>query len=185
MEEIEKMKQKVYEICKHNSTHTNLGCLFLDFDGVINTFALEGSERYQEALHHPNTFDFCDRHCVEELNQFCLEHAIHIVISSSWRFSGIDFCKKYLHEYGLDTTICIKDTTQMDWHSSREEEILQYMLQHPIYAYYLILDDMQMPHLQQYLVQTDVYRGFDEERKVYAQAMLVKNFPWIQNGNLV
>lgn len=34
-------------------------CLFLDFDGVINVFLKENTERYRKAMEDPDSFDFC------------------------------------------------------------------------------------------------------------------------------
>lgn len=182
---IGRMNARVKKIFQKNSKKTQLGCLFLDFDGVINIFLQENTKKYQKALEEPDSFDFCDRDCIEVLNHFCLTHEIEIVISSSWRFSGLEFCRKYLLEHGLHPHICIKDTTQMDWKTSREEEILQYVIDHPIYSYCIVLDDMDMPHMMHYFVQTNAYDGFNEEREAYANALIQRNFPWIQMYNLV
>ena len=44
-------------------------CMFLDFDGVINTFLKEGTEREKNAYKDPDSFDFCDANCIDMLNQ--------------------------------------------------------------------------------------------------------------------
>lgn len=43
--------------------------MFLDFDGVINIFLLEGTPEYEEAL-EKREFDFANRECVQRFNRF-------------------------------------------------------------------------------------------------------------------
>ena len=76
-------------------------CMFLDFDGVINTFLKEGTEREKNAYKDPDSFDFCDANCIDMLNQFCEGKHMDNVISSTWRFSGLSFCTKYLRQHGF------------------------------------------------------------------------------------
>lgn len=167
IEQVEKILQSNYQ------KGTASGCVFLDFDGVINVFCEPGSAKWKKMnAQKPEEYDFCDRDIVKILSSFCLEENMNIVISSSWRFSGLDYCVKYLRHYGLDEKIEVVGTTQMDWYMTREEEIMSYVQEHPVYSALIVLDDMAMPHLTKYMVQTDPFLGFDEERKNFAKKLL-------------
>ncbi|MBR2067020.1 MAG: hypothetical protein IJ875_01995, partial [Solobacterium sp.] len=98
--------------------------LFLDFDGVINILGnLEDLENEEE-------YDFCDAKAVKRISDLCLNFDIDIIISSSWRFSGLDFCREYLVQHGLDEKVRVSDVTQSVSLMSREEDILQYLYEH-------------------------------------------------------
>lgn len=62
----------------------------------------------------------------------------------------------------------------MDWKVVREEEILNYLLQHPIYSNYIVLDDLDMPLLNEHLVLTNTFEGFDREKLEEALQILQK-----------
>ena len=161
------MKNTILEIEKRLYQNQLRGirkiCLFLDFDGVINTFLQEGSQRYIISQQSPEQFEFCDSSCINNLNVLCEKRDIDIVISSTWRFSGLDFCKEYLKNHGFQYTNRVVGTTQMDWHDSREQEILNYMAAHPIYRSFVVLDDMKILSFKKYLVETNSYFGFDQQ----------------------
>jgi hypothetical protein len=149
--------------------------LFLDFDGVINVFYKEGTKEYEkkikESLDH---FDFADRDCVKRLDQFCQDYPVNVIISSSWRFGRLQSCKEYLVHAGLHHSKCITDTTQTKIFQSREKDIEEYLLAHPDFSGFLIFDDMMMPHLKDYLVQTDSFHGWDAERDTFARTLAKK-----------
>lgn len=173
MELNERIEQAESILKENYQKGITLGCVFLDFDGVINVFCEPGSEKWKKAnAQKAEDYDFCDRDIIRILSSFCLEENMNIVISSSWRFSGLDYCISYLRHYGLDEKITVAGTTQMDWYMSREEEIMCYVQEHPVYSKIIILDDMVMPHLEKYIVQTDPFLGFEEERKNFAKKLL-------------
>lgn len=148
--------------------------VFLDFDGVINTFLQEGTERFIQSRNHPESFEFCDKNCIENLNEFFKDKDFDIVISSTWRFSGISFCVQYLKQYGFIFSDSVIDTTQLDWKLPREEEIMNYLKNHPYYLSFLIFDDMEMPKLKEYLVQTNPFSGFDKEKRKEAEEKYIQ-----------
>jgi hypothetical protein len=49
-----------------------------------------------------------------------------------------------------------------------------YLKSHPDFTGFLIFDDMDMPHLRKYLVRTDPYHGWDEERDQFARKLMKK-----------
>lgn len=164
---------KVNHLLKQS--RNNKIAIFLDFDGVINVYLKEDTERYTKAIEDPDSFDFCVDYTIHNLNKLCQKYRPDIIISSTWRFSGIGFCKKYLRQHGFKYSNYIKDTTQMDWHVEREEEILNYLLAHRKYSNYVILDDLDMPLLKDHLVLTNSFEGLDEEKSQEAEEIIKGN----------
>ena len=148
--------------------------LFLDFDGVINVFYLEGTPEYEEVSKRAS-FDFSDHHCVGRLDRLCHDYPLHIVISSSWRFSGPQYCEDYLRLGGLSEDIHVEDVTNIVSMQPREEDITEYLFAHPDFSGFLILDDMNMPHLADYHVKTNPLQGYTEERDALARK-IIQNF---------
>ncbi|MDD5851188.1 MAG: HAD domain-containing protein [Galactobacillus timonensis] len=127
--------------------------LFLDFDGVINTFDDDAKKNYQMPSHR----------CMKNLNQLCHDRHLKIVISSSWRYDGIENCEKYLREGGLDPDIEIVGTTpKMDF-KGRPAEILQYVTKEKDLTGFLIVDDLPMDYLSAFAYRTDFEKGLDQE----------------------
>lgn len=149
--------------------------LFLDFDGVINVFYQEGTPEYEKKVKESlEKFDFADRDCVKRLDAFCRDYPVKVIISSSWRFGKLKECIAYLKNAGLKNEKAIVDTTQTKVFQSREADIEQYLLVHPDFTGFLIFDDMNMPHFQSYLVQTDSFHGWDEAKDELARNIVRK-----------
>lgn len=149
--------------------------LFLDFDGVINVFYQEGTPEYKQKVKESlERFDFADRDCVKRLDKLTRDYPVEVIISSSWRFGKLKECKDYLIRAGLKNASAITDTTQTKVFQSREADIEQYLLAHPDFTGFLIFDDMNMPHLKDYLVQTDSFHGWDAERDTFARNLMKK-----------
>lgn len=149
--------------------------LFLDFDGVINVFYREGTpeyeKKYKEAV---QTMNFADQDCVHRLDRFCQDYPVQVIISSSWRLGSLQNCIDYLKDAGLKNETAITDTTQTEVFQSRQEDISQYLIQHRDYSGFLIFDDLDMPELGKYLVHTDPYQGWNEERDAFARNIVKK-----------
>jgi len=145
--------------------------LFLDFDGVINVFLLPGTEKYEEKAKQ-EVFEFADRACVKRVSDLCLEKDCRIIISSSWRFAGLDYCRDYLYKAGMDERVEIADVTESDAFRARDEEIMDYLLSHQDFAGFLIFDDGRMPNLPEYEILTDPTVGYDESQDQKARAMI-------------
>lgn len=149
---------------------------FLDFDGVINVFLDPDTPEYQEIImEKAKKFQFVDEACMKRISRFCVDYNIQIVISSSWRFSGVEYCRKYLLQGGMDERVQVVGTTEMELSKSREVHITDYLLEHPDYTGFIIFDDLCLPHLKKYLVQCETLRGFDEEKDTEAR-QLMKQF---------
>ena len=148
--------------------------MFLDFDGVINIFLLEGTPEYELAV-SKDEFDFANRDCVKRLNQLCHDYPqIKVVVSSSWRYAGLAYCQEYLERAGMDPSIRLHDMTDAVTNLPREEHIVDYLFSHEDFRGLIIFDDMKMKNLNEYLVQTDCLIGWNEERDAYARKILDK-----------
>lgn len=131
--------------------------IFLDIDGVLN-LCYKGRDEYG-ALFHP--------HLVENLRKIIKETNAKIVISSTWRLSGLSVMKEmwkkrelpgeiigitpsFMKEYG--TTLC------------RGKEIDSYLENHPEIEKYVILDDDRdmEPHQMDNFVMTSGNRDHED-----------------------
>lgn len=136
--------------------------LFLDFDGVFNVSYETDSPEFRKAAEKGN-FNFYRSDIVERLNRLIHEYELHVVVSSSWRYSGIAFCQQSLYEAGFDSDVIIEDITETgeNW-AERWKEILNYTEAHNDLSAILILDDINMKVLSPYAVQTEFYSGYTE-----------------------
>lgn len=125
--------------------------IFLDIDGVLNheAFYKERFEkRYEEgAMAYP--YSEIDPKSVEFLNDLVEKTGAKIVISSTWRHSGLEYCKDALVFHGfkgeiIDITpnsrcgMCLRGNEILDWIKKNEE-----LIGEPYYNFteYVILDD--------------------------------------------
>ena len=146
--------------------------LFLDFDGVVNIPYEFGTPEYNDAMDR-GVYDFFRPEIVERLNTLIHEYDLHIVISSSWRFSGIQFCQDSLWNAGFDRDVVIEGLTPLtDDFRPRDEEILDYLEAHPEISSVLILDDIPMRELKDYAVQTIFEEGYSKSCDQTARAIL-------------
>lgn len=130
---------------------------FLDFDGVINTFPKAFEER-------EGKFDVLNRQCVANVSRLCRERKMDLVITSSWRYDGLDYCLDYLRSGGLDPSIRIRGATPMfPAGQGREAEILAYLKKEKNLTAFIIADDIPMHVLAPYAVRTTWERGLDED----------------------
>ena len=121
--------------------------LFLDFDGVINI----SINNYKEKKFSKN--------CVNNVNRLCKKYNFKIVVISSWKeYVGY---KEMLYDAGLSESIPVVGKTDR-LESSRETEIMKYLLDHPNIAKFLILDDGYFYELSKYQIKTDISKGFNE-----------------------
>ncbi len=171
-ERLDKIR-KILEMNAKNPEAVYYG--FLDFDGVINVFLDPNTPEYQEiVMEKAKKFQFVDEKCMKRLSDFCLQHSIKIVISSSWRFSGVEYCKKYLLQGGMDERVPVVGTTEMEFSKNREIHITDYLLEHPDFKGFIIFDDLGLPHLSQYLVQCETLRGFDDIKAEEAKKLIAQ-----------
>lgn len=122
--------------------------LFLDIDGVLNynQYYIRGRRDATYPLS-----EICPI-AIDNLNKIVAETGCKVVISSTWRHSGIDYCRNVLKECGCIAEI-IDITPSLDrvgeW-AIRGNEILKWLHDNKLYKYnqyevadhdYAILDD--------------------------------------------
>lgn len=146
---------------------------FLDFDGVINVFHEPGTPEFERLSHQdPEHFNFADPVCVKRFSRLAADYDMDVVISSSWRYAGLKYCRSYLLQAGLDEKVRITGVTDEELHGSREKKITDYLSQRMDFAQYLIFDDILMKHLRGHLLHCDCRRGYTEELDRRARTIL-------------
>ena len=146
--------------------------LFLDFDGVVNVPYEYGTPEFDAAMAQ-GVYDFFRPEIVERLDRLIHEYDLHVVISSSWRYSGMEFCQNSLRNAGFSEDVAVEDLTVLsEGMPPRYLEILEYLEDHPRISEILILDDIPMHGLSDYAVQTVFEDGYDEAADQKARAIL-------------
>lgn len=125
--------------------------IFLDFDGVLNHEAFykeRFKKRYEEgAMSHP--YSEVDPKSVANLNSLIEDTGAKVVISSTWRHSGLDYCKDVLEFHGFKGEIiditpnlrsdnCLRGNEILKWVKDNEELIGG---RYYNFTEYVILDD--------------------------------------------
>jgi len=110
--------------------------IFLDIDGVLNVYG-EGRDEYGPGFH---------KHLVDNLKSIIDQTDAKIVISSSWRLSGLIAMEetwKYRNLPGeiIDITPNLTYGEGLKSNTPRGEEIKQWLDYHPEVTNYVILDD--------------------------------------------
>ena len=135
--------------------------IFLDIDGVLNSYSYYENMETDEMLADP-----LDRKCVQRLGRIVAATGARLVLSSSWRIgwnkdpSRMDeACAELCHvlsEYHME----IFDRTALL--GSRAKEIRRWLLFHP-FTRYVILDDADADwekyKLKKNLIKTDFEDG--------------------------
>lgn len=154
--------------------------IFLDFDGVLqidkHTNPWRGnaklSEGYNDRDKYGLLFDF---ECTKRLQQLIEETGAEVVISSSWRYAGLDVMldmwKERLLPGKMLDIISIDDSLP---EISRGAYIQEWLNLHPCDAYVIIddVDDM-LDAQQNNLVLTNYKSGFQKDE--LAAAILILN----------
>ena len=145
--------------------------IFLDFDGVITTYA--------------SKWEIDNEKCLL-VKKICDETGAKIVISSSWRYSTVE---KTINAYKLHDWILtpyIIDVTEnlsmsigwdlLSYFPQRGLEISEYINKHELIQNYIILDDdSDMLYIQKdHFIKTDTYKGLSEENVKQAIQILNK-----------
>lgn len=143
-----------------------MNVIFLDIDGVLNCqLFYENRKKSESIIEYPQ--DQIDPVRVSWLNTLCNETDSVVVISSTWRCSGIEYCRKALREAGA--TFNVIDITPI-LHVARGCEIDKWLKDncmqlfgvhaHDFYRYAIIDDDSDMLLNQQdHFFHTDPYSG--------------------------
>ena len=164
---IDNLKEKMNRIEDVMNNNHNRIYLFLDFDGVINLFLPLDEIDSDADLDH-----LVDEGCMARLNKLCHDYDLKVVLSTSWRFAGFDYCVDYLHENGFDRNIEILGMTQSEELLDRSEEIINYLLDRDDYSNFIVIDDLFMEDLIAHQILCDSYLGYDEDCDSTARALL-------------
>ncbi len=144
--------------------------IFLDFDGVINS--VESMIRKKDAREGMPVFsredrsDWPDTVLVNRLKELIEKTNSSIVISSTWRYRGKDYCAKVLGSFGIPENLVI-GVTPRNTGTCRGKQIQQwlnenYLLFHEFDNFIIIDDDSDMAHLKHRLVQTSNRVGLQD-----------------------
>ena len=125
---------------------TNL--LFLDFDGVW--IIPEGDYKA----------------IIQRVNSLIQTYQMEVILTTSHR-TNMERCINLLKTCGFEGTI--QGRTELEG-EDRATQILNYLSQHN-FNHFVILDDMWIDPLQDYLVHCNFYTGFDE--KAYNEAIKI------------
>lgn len=147
--------------------------IFLDFDGVLNTYSTGWSAYPTDKGIDPDK--------VERVHHLAKELDADIVISSAWRsVHSLEELRRMLRERGGLPSERVIDVTP-DWkgpHYHRGEEIKEWLLKNKRkHDPFVILDDMTaaaFKGLEDKHVQTTLRDGFTEERRDAARQLLEK-----------
>lgn len=126
---------------------SKLKILFLDYDGVLNHEMFYNEQAKNEIkIEYP--YSSIDPNCVNFLNDLVDKTDAKIVVSSTWKNSGIDYCRDVLEYHGFKGEIidvtpnlrsenCLRGNEILKWIKDNEE------LVGPYYNFneYVILDD--------------------------------------------
>lgn len=149
--------------------------MFLDFDGVIHVFYVQGTSQYEAAMKRMKSKpDFIDPESLANVDAVVGEFDMDVIISSSWRYNGLDYCRKYLQKSGMKHADHIVDTTQDEQFLDRRIEIAEYLITHPIYSGFVVLDDIIMKEFEGSYIRINPTIGFNEERYQHTRRILEK-----------
>lgn len=151
--------------------------IFLDFDGVLNPLGNEDVRR--KLWHLDNSLKSKDKYgylfdetCMRWLHYILLKTDAKIVVSSSWRWIGLEDIQ--LMWLSRNYPQFVYDITRLSTFDKRSEDIDLYIKQNNIDKYCIIDDiDMFEPHHKNNLVITDA--GIGLERKTATKSIDILN----------
>jgi hypothetical protein len=145
--------------------------VFLDFDGVLNSYGFLKQQ--------PHRMDRLDPEAVARLNRLLTRSGAKVVISSSWRVHhSLEELRKRLGEVGFAGEV-IGQTPDISWEEygdpfrGRAVEIQSWLdgQSEPLESF-VVLDDLYLEELAQFLVKTEFEAGLGDEHVEAALAIL-------------
>ncbi|MCB0652480.1 MAG: hypothetical protein KDC85_14480 [Saprospiraceae bacterium] len=155
--------------------------LFLDFDGVLQIDKFDNAWRkgLEPLLHgyrDRDRFGFLfDAGCVKNLEQIIDTTGADVVISSSWRYLGVEVMQEMWEARALPGKVV--GITHFDeellYMISRGKEIQDWLDIHKV-TNYVIFDDVDdlLPHQKKRFIQTHYETGLTREQAAMAIQML-------------
>lgn len=138
--------------------------LFLDFDGVINTYWWNADGTKVDIGYKDKCTNF---QAVQWISHFCTKYDYKIVVTSTWRIhSTVEQLRQVLYNSGLSKKVEVLDKTEYLHHDhiTRGEEIYLWLKSHPGVENYIIVDDDDdfgyTPYMRDHFIKTNFYDGF-------------------------
>lgn len=141
--------------------------VFLDFDGVINSLQWIKNENNEWKCKYSANIQ-----SIQWISEFCEKYNYKVIISSTWRYDGLEKCKKYLYDNSFRRSIDIIDTTPI-LHTKRGDEITEWLSKHPVEKYIIFDDDSDMTIHMNRLIKSNCFVGFTY--KEYLEAEKLEN----------
>lgn len=141
--------------------------IFLDFDGVIITgrrFALRNTKSGSRSTAEPET--------VAVLNHIIAKTNAKIVISSSFRAYGLNFCKNWLRAQGVQGQVIDCTPAVLGPRGLEIAEWLDENAELDIEGFVILDDNHDMAHLIDHLVWTNYHVGLTDRDGEQAIAIL-------------
>jgi hypothetical protein len=137
--------------------------LFLDIDGVLV------AER--TLLGRAGRYALGDSGCVSQLNRVTNATGVDLVLSSSWRFCGLEEMRLILRYWGVAAPLVsmTPDLTKRSGETGlysgvpRGREIQKWLDENPVAAFAIVDDDADMEHLTPWTVRTKFEDGLTSE----------------------
>jgi len=129
--------------------------VFVDFDGMLNTFPHNGNGLKLEKVPVINL-------------EYLLKKVkgLKIVVSSAWRSHGLEFCREALKEHGIDPRKVVGITGEelLGTKMHRGNQIECWLARHPSVKDFVILDDSRdMEPFLDKLVRTSPMVGLTQD----------------------
>ncbi len=119
--------------------------IFLDIDGVLNVYP-QGRDEYGSMFHG---------HFVDNLKYIIDQTGADLVISSTWRYSGLEIMKEMWEMRDLPGKVIDITPFFKSVHAIRGEEIAEWLRLNDVDSYVIIDDDTDMlPDQMQNFVRT-------------------------------
>jgi len=169
--------------------------IFLDIDGVIQPITSQKRFRYDlEQLRKDLAEKFkdeeyltldkydlgaiyydWDKEAVSLLKQLCEKTDAKIVISSNWKdFANLSRLKKYFKIHGLGEYV-VDVTPTLSYPQGREDEIEQYLKEHPNIKKFVIFDDSYVDRLSGKFPNEFLYCKYRLDKNIYDKALKILN----------
>ena len=122
--------------------------VFLDIDGVMNNFT---SRNFKDV--------FSDKSC-ENLNHILRElPEVQLVLSSSWRYKGLEYVKEVFHKNGIDKSRLVDMTEKGN--GLRGVQIQDWLDKHKEVEHFVAIDDetQDMGNLANHVIKVNGFIG--------------------------
>lgn len=158
--------------------------IFLDIDGVLNS-QLFYTEKRQVDRHKEKEFGSdIDERCVDYLNVLIKNTRAKVVISSTWRASGLEYCKQHLEASGFKGEIvgltphlrhegCVRGNEIYHWINENSDMLYGKPYGSDFKDYVIFDDDSDMLLWQQHnYIHVDGYCGLTPNNAYKAERIL-------------